>query len=193
MDYEDFFGHLVKGAESDIRKELNDICQQLFLEKLYLIYINDSELVWGVRYAEQIRIPPEVLRDALILFVKRHTEIAYPDEQLKIFDCASKEVDYLLNRDLIPYIQSHGGSLAITNIDEASGVVTIDLSGSCSGCPSSLATMKHGVEFLLNRLLPWFTAVESAHAPVDPDFGIDRVLDDAASEVQRRKEEGEHE
>ena len=190
MDYEDFFGHLVKGADSDIRRELNDVSQQLFLEKLYLIYINDRELAWGVRYAEQIRIPLNVLRDALISFVKRHTEMVYTDEQLKIFDCASKEVDYLLNRELIPYIQSHGGSLTVTNIDEKAGLITVDLSGACSGCSSSLATMRHGVEFILLHLLPWAVAVESAHPPSDPDFGIEQTLGEAASEIEKQKEDG---
>ena len=34
------------------------------------------------------------------------------------------------------------------------GIVTVQMRGSCSGCPSSTLTLKAGIEALLKRLLP---------------------------------------
>ena len=38
--------------------------------------------------------------------------------------------------------------------DEANKVVSVVLQGACSGCPSSTATLKNGIENLLKEMLP---------------------------------------
>jgi Fe-S cluster biogenesis protein NfuA len=40
-------------------------------------------------------------------------------------------------------------------------VVTVELRGSCSGCPSSTVTLKAGIENLLKRMVPEVTEVVS--------------------------------
>ncbi|MGE8381769.1 MAG: NifU family protein, partial [Sphingobacterium sp.] len=39
------------------------------------------------------------------------------------------------------------------------GIVTVELKGSCSGCPSSTITLKAGIEGLLKRMVPGVTEV----------------------------------
>jgi Fe-S cluster biogenesis protein NfuA len=34
------------------------------------------------------------------------------------------------------------------------GIVTVELKGSCSGCPSSTVTLKRGIEGLLTKMVP---------------------------------------
>ena len=41
------------------------------------------------------------------------------------------------------------------------GVVTVELQGSCSGCPSSTMTLKQGVENLLKHYIPEVKVVEA--------------------------------
>ena len=41
------------------------------------------------------------------------------------------------------------------------GVVTVELKGSCSGCPSSTMTLKAGIENLLKRMVPEVETVEA--------------------------------
>ena len=41
------------------------------------------------------------------------------------------------------------------------GVVTVQMKGSCSGCPSSTMTLKAGIENLLKRMVPEVVAVEA--------------------------------
>jgi Fe-S cluster biogenesis protein NfuA len=40
------------------------------------------------------------------------------------------------------------------------GIVRLHMQGSCSGCPSSSATLKHGIENMLRHYVPEVVAVE---------------------------------
>ncbi|HVA66289.1 MAG TPA: NifU family protein [Elusimicrobiota bacterium] len=45
-----------------------------------------------------------------------------------------------------PYIQSDGGDISLVAIHEDTGIVEVSLHGACGSCPSSLVTLKGGVE-----------------------------------------------
>jgi Fe-S cluster biogenesis protein NfuA/nitrite reductase/ring-hydroxylating ferredoxin subunit len=64
-----------------------------------------------------------------------------------------------------PYIESHGGSLTV--VEAEAGVVSIRLSGACSGCQGSTATLRHVVEGALRDGLPEFERMEVVEAPTD--------------------------
>jgi len=51
-----------------------------------------------------------------------------------------------------PAVEQDGGAIQFKSFDE--GVVTVELQGACSGCPSSTATLKGGIENLLTRMIP---------------------------------------
>lgn len=71
-----------------------------------------------------------------------------------------------------PFIHSHGGEVEV--VDAAGGVVTVRLSGSCSGCTASAITLRHGVEEALVAHLPGFDrleVVEDATAAPHPPPG----------------------
>jgi len=63
-----------------------------------------------------------------------------------------KKIKGLLDEYVRPAVESDGG--AITFRDFEAGKVTVELRGSCSGCPSSTLTLKAGIENLLKRMLP---------------------------------------
>ncbi len=66
---------------------------------------------------------------------------------------------------VMPYIESHGGSLTV--VEAEGGVVTVRLSGACSGCQGSSATLRHVVEGALRDGLPDFERLEVVEAPAD--------------------------
>ena len=53
-----------------------------------------------------------------------------------------------------PYIQSDGGDISLVEIVEATGVVKVALHGACGSCPSSMATLKGGVERMMKQEIP---------------------------------------
>ena len=57
-----------------------------------------------------------------------------------------------------PAVASDGGDIVFRGYRE--GVVQLHMQGACSGCPSSRATLKHGIENMLRHYVPEVVAVE---------------------------------
>jgi Fe-S cluster biogenesis protein NfuA/nitrite reductase/ring-hydroxylating ferredoxin subunit len=51
-----------------------------------------------------------------------------------------------------PYLESHGGNVEVLGIDD--GTVSLQLEGSCDGCPSSAVTLKLAIENAIHRAAP---------------------------------------
>jgi Fe-S cluster biogenesis protein NfuA len=58
----------------------------------------------------------------------------------------------LLEEYVRPAVEGDGGHIAFRSYQD--GVVTVSLRGSCSGCPSSMVTLKQGIENLLKMEMP---------------------------------------
>jgi Fe-S cluster biogenesis protein NfuA len=63
----------------------------------------------------------------------------------------------LLEEYVRPAVEGDGGHIAFRSYQD--GVVTVSLRGSCSGCPSSMVTLKQGIENLLKMEVPGVVAV----------------------------------
>lgn len=62
------------------------------------------------------------------------------------------KIQQILHDYVRPAVEQDGGAISFQKYDE--GVVTVELRGSCSGCPSSIITLKAGIEGLLKRMVP---------------------------------------
>ena len=62
--------------------------------------------------------------------------------------------------ELRPFLQADGGDIEF--VDMKDGVVYVKLVGSCVGCPSSIMTLKAGVEMRICEAVPEVKAVEMA-------------------------------
>ena len=65
----------------------------------------------------------------------------------------AKIVD-ILDEYIRPAVASDGGNIAFKSYNEETKVVSVILQGACSGCPSSTATLKNGIEMMLQEMLP---------------------------------------
>lgn len=71
-----------------------------------------------------------------------------------------------------PFIHSHGGEVEV--IDVRSGIVSLRMSGACSGCTSSADTLRDGIEEALREHFPGFVDVDveeddaAPHPPPGP-------------------------
>ena len=66
-----------------------------------------------------------------------------------------------------PAIQADGGDINLLDVDETSGVVTVELTGACVSCQASTITMKAGIERIMKDRVPGVTAV------VQPDTELE--------------------
>lgn len=69
------------------------------------------------------------------------------------------KIQQILHDYVRPAVEQDGGAITYKSFDE--GIVTVELRGSCSGCPSSTVTLKAGIENLLKRMVPEVTEVVS--------------------------------
>jgi Fe-S cluster biogenesis protein NfuA len=58
-----------------------------------------------------------------------------------------------------PYLGSHGGDVELVEV--ADGVARVRLQGTCNGCPSSTATLRHAIEEAVARAAPELDGVEA--------------------------------
>ena len=66
----------------------------------------------------------------------------------------------LIETRVRPAVAGDGGDIVFRGFRD--GVVYLTMKGACSGCPSSTATLKNGIENLLRHLVPQVRAVEQA-------------------------------
>ena len=84
--------------------------------------------------------------------VKLNKESVKHKEELKReFSDIEKKIADLLDEYVRPAVEQDGGFISLKKFEK--GVVTVSLQGACSGCPSSTATLKHGIESLLKQKL----------------------------------------
>lgn len=60
-----------------------------------------------------------------------------------------------------PSVANDGGDIVFGSFEENTGLLRLSMRGACSGCPSSTATLKMGIQNLLNHLVPEVREIES--------------------------------
>ena len=68
------------------------------------------------------------------------------------------QIKELLDTRVRPAVASDGGDIVFRGYSD--GIVRLHMQGACSGCPSSAATLKHGIENMLRHYVPEVIGVE---------------------------------
>jgi Fe-S cluster biogenesis protein NfuA len=83
------------------------------------------------------------------------------EEADEFFDDADAEtvatIKELIETRVRPAVANDGGDITFKGFKD--GVVYLNMKGACSGCPSSTATLRHGIQNLLRHFLPDVTEV----------------------------------
>ncbi len=108
-------------------------------------FVSEAPLFVGGS-ADGINVPPE------------DTEMVVEDREEDAEVIAS--INELLETRVRPAVAGDGGDIAYRGFSD--GVVYLTLQGACAGCPSSTATLKHGIESLLKHYVPEVTEVRAA-------------------------------
>lgn len=108
-------------------------------------FVSEAPLFAGAA-GNGISVPPEA------------EEMAVEDREEDAEIIAS--INELLEERIRPAVAGDGGDIAYRGFSE--GVVYLTLQGACAGCPSSTATLKHGIENLLKHYIPEVTEVRAA-------------------------------
>jgi Fe-S cluster biogenesis protein NfuA len=71
-----------------------------------------------------------------------------------------EQIKELIETRVRPAVANDGGDIVYRGFQR--GVVFLQMQGACSGCPSSSATLKNGIESLLKHYVPEVTEVRAA-------------------------------
>lgn len=139
-----------------------------------VLFGRDFVSVTAAPGAEWATLKPQVLSILLDHFVSQAplfvggsaAGIAVPAEAEGGFDDDPADADVIDQiKDLIetrvrPAVANDGGDIIYKGFRE--GVVYLQMQGACSGCPSSTATLKNGIESLLKHYVPEVSEVRAA-------------------------------
>ena len=87
----------------------------------------------------------------------------------------------LIESRIRPAVQEDGGDIAFVRFDSGTGVVHVQMQGSCKGCSSSSVTLKNGIENMLMHYVPEVSGVEEWK---------DEQLEQVSNDQLRKLEEG---
>lgn len=131
----------------------------VFLAANFITVAKNDSISWDFVTMELREFIKEWLaegKDVLVMMPPPKAAAVSTDESKPTKTYAPSEYDDAI-RDLLdeyvrPAVENDGGAIDFVGFDE--GTVTVALRGSCSGCPSSTATLKGGIENLLKSHLP---------------------------------------
>jgi Fe-S cluster biogenesis protein NfuA len=129
--------------------------RRVFIMNNFITVTKDEEVEWYT------------VKESLKHFIYTHLENKKPVilEQGQVKETSSEEseiglkVKTLLEEYVKPAVEQDGGAIEFHSFND--GVVKVLLKGACSGCPSSMITLKSGIENLLRSMIPEVKAVEA--------------------------------
>ena len=79
-------------------------------------------------------------------------------------------IKQLLDTRVRPAVAQDGGDIVFHGYED--GVVSLTMRGACAGCPSSTATLKHGIENLLKHFIPEIREVRATEGGSEGDIHV---------------------
>lgn len=83
--------------------------------------------------------------------IQEETDASNEDDEIVI------QIKQLIEERVRPAVMMDGGDIVFHSFED--GIVFLKMQGACSGCPSSTATLKSGIENMLKHFLPEVTEV----------------------------------
>ena len=128
----------------------------ILLSKNFLSVKKTKDISWDI-------LKPMIISHLNDFFENNDTPILNTKKNEKSSDIYSseiiKQIKDILDTKIRPAVAKDGGDIKFKSFSE--GVVKVELQGSCSGCPSSLMTLKQGVQNLLCHYVKEVKSVEA--------------------------------
>ncbi len=147
-------------AESALARPLFEIAgvAGVFLGANFVAIRKSPDAVWSDIEDRTVQVIEDIVSTGVPV-VTAPAEAA--PEQAGDMSPAEATIRKILDTEVRPAVASDGGDVVFRNYDDASGVLTLQLVGACSGCPSSTFTLKMGIERRLKEDVPELTEVVS--------------------------------
>ena len=155
---EEFQKDKSKSLKNKFIKELLEFkgVELILLSKNFLSVKKTEDVSWN-------ELKPMVISHLNDYFEKNEGPILkgnnIPNNSIKNDDETVKKIIDVLDTKIRPAVAKDGGDIKFKSFEN--GIVKVELQGSCSGCPSSLMTLKQGVQNLLKHYVKEVNSVEA--------------------------------
>jgi Fe-S cluster biogenesis protein NfuA len=140
----------------------------VFIGGNFITVTKNDVVTWDLVQLELREFIQEFLnRDGRVLAGDASAEHVHKAEQMAVSHNTPATADEeriisVLDEYVAPAVANDGGHIAFRSFKD--GVVSLQLQGSCSGCPSSLVTLKDGIENILKQMVPGVREVMAEEA-----------------------------
>jgi len=140
-------------ASTEIAPLAKELFEYPFVDRVF--YMSNFVTVTKKEDVEWLEIQNEIKNHIkrflesgrFIIEIKEEDELPAGEETEAI-----KKIKSILEEYIRPAVEQDGGAITYHSFND--GVVRVKLQGSCSGCPSSMITLKAGIENLFKRMMP---------------------------------------
>lgn len=158
----------------------------VFLAGDYVTVTKSDDVEWSV-------LKPQVFA-AIMDFYASGQDVVTDADVLAASDTAISPDDTevvamikeLLETRIRPAVAEDGGDIVYRGFDEDTGIVRVQMQGSCAGCPSSTVTLKSGIENMLMHYIPEVKGVVEDDGGAGSDDPLSMVSPTELAELERR-------
>ena len=132
--------------------------KEVFISDNYISVTKYDMVDWNEVFAEVRSFIREYLVDGKTIIKELPNQTQETGDKKVVQQVALEgipaQIADILDEYIKPAVAGDGGNIAFRSYDEQNKIVSVILQGACSGCPSSTATLKNGIETLLKEMLP---------------------------------------
>ena len=146
-----------EGKNNFIAKKLFllPIVKEVFIAKNFVSITKHNSFLWE-EYIDNIKEKIKIILTEYLNSTKSKEPDVFPKKtSIKTketnLNATEKKIIEILDDYVKPAVESDGGNIKFISFSE--GTVSVLLQGACSGCPSSVITLKNGIETLLKNMI----------------------------------------
>ena len=152
--------------KKDIKPNTNNLIKNLLeFDGVELVLVSDNFI--SVKKFDNVKwdsLRPSIISEINDHLVKNKKPILLKNSEIlekpkKESNLIEEEIKKVLDSKIRPAVAKDGGDIKFISFQE--GTVKVELKGSCSGCPSSIITLKNGVQNLLRHYIKEVKNVEA--------------------------------
>ena len=123
--------------------------QRIFIGENFVSVTKEKDVTWNYLKTKVLTFMLDYISSNKIIIEKQVIKkILKKNKKNKI----SSDIEKIIDEKVRPAVARDGGDIIFENFDK--GIVYLTLRGACAGCPSSTATLKQGIENLLQHYFP---------------------------------------
>ena len=133
---------------SPLAKKLFEIksIEEVFIGKDFISILKNPDIPWDSIYDDLLEIINKHFESNEPVVLKLEDKIKKPGSEIE------EKIHEILDNQVRPAVASDGGDVIFDSYED--GILRLHLQGSCSHCPSSIMTLKAGIETMLKRAIP---------------------------------------